>query len=60
MFLGLCHGRSGLVPLLAPGPLHLPKARSWRFDVRGALSLILLWDDADRFDIWGAHLMVSL
>ena len=60
MFSGICYGQSGLVPLLAPGPLHLPKARSWRFGVRGALSLILLWDDMDRFGIWGAHLMAPL
>ena len=60
MFSGLCHGRSGLVPLLVPRFLHLPKARSWRFGVRGALSLILLWDDTDRFGIWGAHLMAPL
>ena len=49
-----------LSPLLAPGPLRLPKARFWRFGVRGALSLILLWDDADRFGIWGTHSMVPL
>ena len=41
MFSGLCHGQSGLVLLLVPGPLRLPKARSYRFGVRGALSLIL-------------------
>ena len=60
MFSGLCHGRSGLVLLLAPGPLYLPKARFWRFGVRGALSLILLWDDAGRFGIWGAHSIAPL
>ena len=37
MFSGLCHGRSSLVPLRASGPFHLPKARSWRFGVRGAI-----------------------
>ena len=60
MFSGLCHGRSSLVPLWAPGPLRLPKARSWRFGVRGALSLILLWDDTDCFGIRGAHSMALL
>ena len=60
MFWGLCHDRSSLVPLLAPRPLRLPKARSWRFDVRGALSLILLWDDMDRFGIRGTHSMAPL
>ena len=49
MLSGLCYGRLSLVPLWTPGPLRLPKARSWRFGVRGALSLILLWDDTDRF-----------
>ena len=51
MFSGLYHGRLSLVPLWAPGPNRLPKARSWRFGVRGALSLILLWDVVDRFGI---------
>ena len=60
MLSGLCHGQSSLVPLWAPGPLHLPKARFWRFGVRGALSLILLWDDADRFGIWSVHSMAPL
>ena len=60
MFSGLCHGRLGLIPLSAPGPLRLPKARSWRFGVWGTLSLILLWDDADRFGIRGAHSMGPL
>ena len=60
MFSGLCHGWSSLVPLGAPGPLRLSKARSWRFGVRGALSLILLGDDVDRFGIRGAHSMAPL
>ena len=42
MFSGLCYGRLSLVPLWAPGPLCLLKARSWCFGVRGTLSLILL------------------
>ena len=46
MFSGLCHGRSSLVLLGAPRSLRLSKARSWRFGVRGALSLIFLRDDA--------------
>ena len=57
---GLCDGRSSLVPLWAPKPLCLPNSRSWRFGVRGALSLILLWSDADRFGIRGAHSLVPL
>ena len=60
MFSGLCHGRSSLVPLGAPGPLRLSKAHSWRFGVRDALSLIILGDDTDRFSIWGAHSMALL
>ena len=60
MFSGLCHGRSGLVLLLTPGPLHLPKACFWRFGVRGVLSLILLWDDAGRFSIRGAPSIAPL
>ena len=60
MLLGLCHGRSSFVPLWAPRPLRLPKARSWCLGVRGALSLILLWDDVDRFGIRSVHLMAPL
>ena len=60
MLSGLCHGRLSLVPLWTPGPLRLPKAHSWHFGVRGALSLILLWDDADRLDIRDVHSMVPL
>ena len=60
MFLSLCHGRLSLVPLWAPGPLRLPKVRSWHFGVRGALSLMLLWDDADRFDIRSVYSMTPL
>ena len=60
MFSGLYHGRLSLVPLWAPGPLRLPKARSWRFGVRGALLLILLWDDADRFGIRNVYSMAPL
>ena len=57
---GLYHGRLSLIPLWAPRPLCLPKARSWRFDVRGALSSILLWDDADRFGIRNVYSMAPL
>ena len=46
MFSGLCQGRLSLALLWAPGPLLLPKAHSWRFSARGALSLILLWECA--------------
>ena len=60
MFLSLCHGRLSLVPLWAPGPLRLPKVRSWHFGVRGALSLMLLWDDADRFVIRSVYSMTPL
>ena len=60
MFLDLCHGQSSLVPLGAPGPLRLSKARFWHFDVQGALLLILLGDVANRFGIRGAHSMVPL
>ena len=60
MFLSLCHGRLSLVPLWAPGPLRLPKVRSWHFGVRGALSLMLLWDDADCFGIRSVYSMAPL
>ena len=60
MFSGLYHGRLSLVPLWALGPLRLPKARYWCFGVRGALSLILLWDDADRFGIRNVYSMAPL
>ena len=60
MLSGLCHGRSSLVPLWVPRPFSLPKAHSWCFDVQSALSLILLWDDADRFGIRSVHLMAPL
>ena len=60
MFLGLYHGQLSLIPLWALEPLRLPKARSWRFGVRGALSLILLWDDANHFGIRGTHLLAPL
>ena len=60
MFSVLCHSRLTLVPLWAPGPLRLPKACSWRFDVRGKLSLILLWDDMDHFSIRSVHSMAPL
>ena len=43
-FSGPYHGRLSLVPLWVPGFLHLPKARSWCFGVRGALSLMLFWE----------------
>ena len=57
MFSGLYHGRLSLVPLWAPRSLRLPKARSWRFDVRDALSLVLLWDDAGRFGMRNMYSM---
>ena len=57
---GLCHDRSSLVPPWAPEPLRLPKAHSWRFGVRGTLSLIVLWNDTDRYDIRGAHSLAPL
>ena len=60
MFSGLYHGQLSLVPLWALGPLRLPKARSWHFGVRGALSLILLWDDADHFGIRSVYSMAPL
>ena len=60
MFSGLYHGRLSLVPLWALGLLRLPKAYSWRFSVWGALSLILLWDDVDRFGIRNVYLMAPL
>ena len=60
MFSGLCHGRLSLVPLCAPGPLRLPKVCFWRFGVRGALSLLLLWDDADHFSIRSVYSMAPL
>ena len=60
MFSGLYHGRLSLVPLWAPGSLRLLKARSWRFGVRGASSLVLLWDDADRFGLRNMYSMAPL
>ena len=60
MFSGLYHGRLSFVPLWVPGPLHLPKARSWRFGIQGALSIILLWDDVDRFGIQSVYSMAPL
>ena len=57
---GLYHGRLSLVPLWAPGPLRLLKARFWCFGVRGAMSSILLWDDVDRFDIRNVYSMAPL
>ena len=60
MFSGLYHGRLSLVPLWALGSLHLLKARSWRFSVRGASSLVLLWDDTDRFGIRNMYSMAPL
>ena len=60
MFSGLYRGRLSLIPLWVPGFLRLPKARSWRFSVRGALSLMLFWDDADRFSIRNVYSMVPL
>ena len=60
MFSGLYHGRLSHVPLWAPGSLRLPKACSSRFGVQGASSLMLLWDDADRFSIWKVYSMMPL
>ena len=60
MFSGLYHGRLSFVPLWAPGPLRLPKARSWHFGVRDALLLILLWNDADHFDVRSVYSMAPL
>ena len=60
MLSGLCHGRSSVVSLQALGPLRLPKARSWRLGVRGALLLILLWDNTDHFNIRDVHSIVPL
>ena len=47
-------------PPWALEPLHLLKARSWRFGVQGALSLILLRNNADHFSIRGPHSLVPL
>ena len=60
MFSGLYHGRLSLVPLWAPGSLRLPKAHSWRFGVRDASSLVLLWDDAGRFGMRNVYSMTPL
>ena len=60
MFSSLCQGPLSLALLWALGPLRLPKALSWRFGVRGALSLILLWDDVDCFGIRSVHSMAPL
>ena len=60
MFSSLYHGRLSHVPLWAPGSLRLPKAHSWRFGVRGASSLVLLWDDAGHFDIRNVYSMAPL
>ena len=59
-FSSLYHGRLSLVPLWVPGFLRLPKARSWCFGIRGALSLMLFWGDADRFGIRNVYLMAPL
>ena len=60
MFSDLYHGRLSLVPLWALGPLRLPKVRTWRFGVRGTLSLILLGDGVDRFGIQNVYSMAPL
>ena len=60
MFSGLYHGRLSLVPLWAPGSLRLPKARFWRFGVRSASSLVLLWDNAGRFGMRNVYSMALL
>ena len=60
MFSSLYHGWLSLVPLWAPGPLRLPKARSWHFGVRDALLVILLWNDADHFDVRSVYSMAPL
>ena len=60
MFSGLYHGWLSLVPQWAPGLLRLLEARSWRFGIWGALSLMLLWDDADRYGIRSMYSMAPL
>ena len=60
MFSGLHHGRLSLVPLWVPGSLRLLRARSWRFDVRSASSLVLLWDDVDRFNTQNVYSIAPL
>ena len=60
MFSGLHHGRLSLVPLWVPGSLRLLRARSWRFDVRSASSLVLLWDDVDHFGTRNVYSMAHL
>ena len=60
MFSGLHHGQLSLVSLWAPGFLRLPKERFWCFNVRDALSLVLFWDDADRFSIRNVYSMAPL
>ena len=59
-FSGPYHDRLSLVPLWVPGFLRLPKTCSWRFGVRGALSLMLFWDGADRFGIRSVYSMAPL
>ena len=60
MFSSLHYSRSSLVPLWVPGSLRLLKARFWHFGARGASSLVLLWDDADRFGTRNVYSMVPL
>ena len=60
MFSGPRHGQSSLVPLWVPGSFCLLKARSWRFGARGTSSLVLLWDDADRFGTRNVYSMAPL
>ena len=60
MFSGLHHGRLSFAPLWVPGSLCLLKTHSWRFGTRGASSLVLLWDDADRFGTRNVYSMAPL
>ena len=60
MFLDPRHGQSSLVALWVPGSLRLLKARFWCFSIRGASSLMLLWDDADSFGTRNVYSMAPL
>ena len=59
-FSGLYHGWLSLVPLWVLRFLRPPTARFWRFGVRGALPLMLFWDDVDRFGIRNVYSMAPL
>ena len=60
MFSGLHHDQSSLVPLWVPRSFRLLRARFWRFGIRGASSLVLLWDDVDRFDTQNVYSIAPL